>query len=414
MQTHDRYRKGSHSLIREINLSVLIGQLRTRGITSRSALATMTGLSKAAVSSLISELVERKFVREVGRSSDKNGRPSIGLELNPAAGCIVSGELGVDHIYVVCTNFAAEFIWQRREPITEGMGQQAIIDCLQSLLVEAAATGQATCGPLLGVALGVSALVDRRTGVLLVATNLGWRKVPLRSILQESFDIPVYVDNEYNIAVLGEYYFGRAQGYDDVLYVGADIGLGGSILHEGLILGGSAALTGRLGHMTIYPDGEFCSCGNKGCWETLVDRRAISRLIRHAVERGRPTVLTELAGSDLSRLQISMVVDAARAGDAVAIDTFKEVGHYLGIGLASLVNVLNPELVVIGNIFELASEFLLPVIKEEFQQHVLCWKENIVEIIPSKHGLDACVIGGVATVYEGVLPQPNRVIRQST
>jgi len=231
-------------------------------------------------------------------------------------------------------------------------------------------------------------------------------------MLQESFDVPVYVDNEFNVALLGEYYFGRARACSDVLYVGADIGMGGSILHGGQLFGGEAALTGRLGHMTIDPNGKLCNCGNRGCWETLVDRRAIFQSIMLQANRGSSTVLTDMTGGDLTRLQMSMVVEAADSGDAVALTTLEQVGHYLGVGLASLVNVLNPEMIVLGNIFSSAGEFLLPLIQAELHTHVLCWDENTVDVVLSEFGSDACVIGGVAAVYEAILPRPDRVIRQ--
>lgn len=412
MQDPDRYRKGSHALIRELNMSVIVGHLRRSGTASRTSLAAMTGLSKAAVGSVISELIEHRFVREVGPAAGSNGRPSIRVELNPQAGCVVSGELGVDFILVVCTNFAAEIIWRRREPITPDMDQQTVIGLLRSCLQAAASAGQASCGPLLGVAVGAAALVDRRTGTVLLATNMGWNRTGLQAALQESFDVPVYVDNEFNVAVMGEYYFGKARACSDVLYVGADIGMGGAILHEGELFGGQAALTGRLGHMTLDPNGEACNCGNRGCWETVVNRRAIFRAIMLRVNEGCRTVLTEMTGGDLDRLDISMVIEAARAGDAVALETFEQVGHYLGLGLASLVNVLNPQLIVLGNIFSQAGEFVLPFIYSELHKHVLCWDENTVEVALSEFGSDACVIGGVAAVYERILPQPRRVIRQ--
>jgi len=412
VKKQDRYRKGSHALIREINLSVIIGHLRSAGTASRTSLAAVTGLSKAAVGSMVSELIEHKFVREVGLTSGNNGRPSIRVEINPEAGCVVSGELGVDFMSVVCTDFAADIIWRQRQPITPDMNQQTIIDRLRRLLQEAAEVGRNCCGPLLGVAVGASALVDRRTGMVLVATNMGWNRVPLRAMLQESFDVPVYVDNEFNVALLGEYYFGRARACSDVLYVGADIGMGGSILHGGQLFGGEAALTGRLGHMTIDPNGKLCNCGNRGCWETLVDRRAIFQSIMLQANRGSSTVLTDMTGGDLTRLQMSMVVEAADSGDAVALTTLEQVGHYLGVGLASLVNVLNPEMIVLGNIFSSAGEFLLPLIQAELHTHVLCWDENTVDVVLSEFGSDACVIGGVAAVYEAILPRPDRVIRQ--
>jgi glucokinase-like ROK family protein len=408
-----RYRTGNQALMREMNLSVIMNHLREHAPTSRAALAEMTGLNKTTVSSLVSELIEHQFVREVGLNLTGPGRPAVLLELNPAAGCIVSGEIGVDFISVICANFAVEVIWRHKESTSRDMGQPAIMDRTLAFLRQAKDAGHATGSTLLGLAVGVPGLVDQVSGDLLFAPNMGWRDVPLRTILRESLEVPVFVDNEANMAALGEYYFGAAQRHDEVLYISAGVGLGGGIVRGGQLCSGVTGFAGEFGHMTMDPEGERCNCGNRGCWETQVSQSAVFRRIRRAINQGRASVLSEMTGGDLDRLAVPMVVDGAGAGDAVALETLEVVGHHLGIGIASLVNALNPDLVVFGGILSLAGEFLLPVVHEELQRRALHWNRSATQVVLARHGFDACVIGGVATVYQAILAQPSTVARQA-
>jgi glucokinase-like ROK family protein len=409
MSQRSHYRTGDQALIRQINLSAILQHLRESAPISRAALAQITGLNKTTVSSLVRELIEDQFVREVGLESGAVGRRAMLLRLNPAAGCIVSGEIGVDFISAIAADFAAKVVWRDQTKIDPAMGQDAIAEQSAALLQQAVDQGLSSCRVLLGVAVGVPGLVDQATGMLLFAPNLGWKDVPVRTILQQKFDAPVFVDNEANLAALGEHYFGAAQGYQEVLYISAGVGLGGGVVHDGQVCRGVTGMAGELGHMTMDPDGELCNCGNRGCWETLVSQRALFRRVRRAIGAGHASQLTQAVNGDLDRLTVPLVADAARAGDAVALEALDAVGHSLGIGIASLVNALNPELVVFGGILGLAWQFLRPVVTEEMQRRALRWNREATQVVLAQHGFDACVMGGLALVLQDILREPRRL-----
>jgi glucokinase-like ROK family protein len=340
------------------------------------------------------------------------GRPRVLLELNPAAGTIISAEIGVDFISVVRANFAAEILWRTQESTRPDMGQQAIIDRLLALLAQAIRSGSGLGSALLGIAIGVPGLVDQTDGTLLFAPNLGWRDVPLCALLRPHLEGPVFVDNEANLAALGEYYFGAARGFDEILYISAGVGLGGGIVRAGHLFKGATGFAGEFGHMTMDPHGQRCNCGNRGCWETQVSQSALFRYVREGLERGRPSVLPDLLGGDLDRLTVAAVVDAAGAGDEVALAALDRVGHYLGIGIASLVNALNPGLVVFGGILSLAGDYLLPAVQEELQERALRWNEQANRVVLARYSFDACVMGGIAAVYHAIITQPGNLARQ--
>jgi len=411
-----RFRTGDQALVRQINLAVIMHQLRENAPISRAALAEITGLNKTTVSSLVRELIERQFVREVGYERPGSGRGAgrlaMLLTLNPKAGYIVSMEIGVDFLMAICTNFAPDTMWQHTEAIDPDMGQQVIIDRLLALLYQAQNIGNEYCQTLLGVAVGVPGLVDQTTGTLLFAPNLRWENVSLRPQFEGLINAPLIIDNEANTAALGEHYFGAARGYNEVLYISAGAGLGGGLVHNGQVFSGVTGFGSEFGHMTMDPDGEICNCGNRGCWETQVNQRALFSYLRRSAGQGNKTNLTEMTGGNLGALTVPMVVEAADQGDALALEALEVLGRNLGIGIASLVNALNPELVVFGGIMSLASDYLLPVVEQEIQQRALRWNREAIKVVVAKHGQEACVMGGVARVFQAVLAEPMPMGRQ--
>jgi glucokinase-like ROK family protein len=404
-----RTRTRSHTQVRQGNLSSILHQIRINAPISRAALAEETGLNKTTVSSLIHELMEHEFVREVGFESSGTGRPAIMLELNPNAGYILSAEVGVDFIMVASTNFAPEIIWRHEEAIPPGASQREIMDRVLALLNLGIQNSCMDCQTLFGIAFGIPGLVDQETGKLLFAPNLGWKNVPLKRMLEESFDAPIFIDNEANMAALGEHYFGAAQGYEEVLFISAGVGLGGGLVYNGQLFRGASGTGCEFGHMTFDLNGELCNCGNIGCWETRVSQRKLFSLIREKISRGRKSSLSATQERADQQLTTPLIVDAAHKGDKVSIEALKIIGIDLGIGIASLVNALNPELVVFGGVLSLAGDFILPEIEKVLLKRAMPWNYQATKVVLAEHGFNACIMGGVATVYQAVLSQPNVV-----
>ncbi len=399
-------RTGDQTLVREINLSLIMRCLHQHAPISRATLAEMTGLNRSTVSRLVNELISHQFVREVGFTSARIGRPSIQLELNSHVGYIVSAEVAADFILVICTSFTSKIICEHKENIPGGIGQQAIMNRLLAVLRQAVNTGRDAYngrGILLGIAVGFPGL--------LFAPNLTWRDIAVRDILRQALgDGPIFVDNEANMGALGEYFFGAARGYEDILYISAGVGLGGAIIYNGHLVMGKAGFAGEFGHMTMDIDGEPCKCGNRGCWETQVGPAAIARYARQAIDGQQDSLLRgRVLAGDLSTIRT--VVEAADAHDAVALMALQKVGHYLGVGIASLVNALNPDLILLGGPLSLAGSFLLPIIHEELERRALLWNEQKIRIALTQHGLRTCVMGGVAMVYQTILAQPASIAR---
>jgi len=393
------------TLVRELNTTLLLDALRTRGPLSRASLSSALGLNRSTVSSVISELLDDGLVKEVGLESSTGGRPGMLLDLNPDGGCAVGVEIGVDFISVILTDFTAELLWREHVESDPDEGQEAILQRSEDLVQAALDVCEERNMPHMGIGVGLPGLVDIREGKLVFAPNLNWRDVPLRALWEDRFALPVFVENEANAAALGEYYFGIAQHVQNLIYLSAGVGLGGGIMINGNLFRGSSGYAGEIGHMTVDPHGLLCGCGKRGCWETLVGPRAIVRRVKEKVEND-DDVLARLADGSSSLVDVSGVVRAAEDGNEAARTALEEVGEQLGIGIANLVNAFNPQLVVLGGALSLASDFLMPSIERTVKMHTLSQPGEVVEIASSAHGADACVMGAVALVLDDILRQP--------
>ena len=393
-------------LIRKLNTAVLLDALRRFAPLSRAELAARTGLNRSTVSIIVTSLIEEGLIQETDLQSSKVGRPGMLLELNPKGGFAIGIELGVDFISIILTDFIARVQWREQVCSDPNEDQITILDCAATLTQHALDYGLSQGLRPLGIGVGVPGLVDLRQGKLIFAPNLHWNNVPLRLIWSQHFNLPIFVENEANAAALGEYYFGAAQGVDSFIYLSAGIGLGAGIVLDGKLFRGSNGYASEVGHMTVDPNGELCGCGKRGCWETQVGPRAVLRRVRKTLESGVPSALCDLVEGDLERISFESVVQAAGQGDSVALRALHEVGERLGIGVANLVNVFNPELIVLGGALNLASTILLPIVERLIRENALTPACENVRVAASAHGIDACLMGAVALVLDDILREP--------
>lgn len=401
-----QFRTGDHTLIRELNRSIILNQLRTGSPLSRADLAAITGLNKTTVSSLVEELLAHDFVREIGPNASAGGRPAVLLELNPDAGCIIGVEIGVGYLSVVLADFRASIRWRRQVPFPVSLDQRRVMSRLVTLLRQAVRQRQRSGARLLGIGVSVSGLVDVASGTEIFAPNLGWRNVPVRQILSAKFDVPIFVDNDAHAAALGERYLGVAQRVDNFVSVVGNVGLGAGLVIGGQIFQGASGYAGEAGHTTLDSNGPLCHCGNRGCWERLASQRALVERVQKAIHGGQSSSIDAMAGRDLDQITIHMIVAAAEAGDDVARRALEETGVYLGIGIANLVNTLNPTMVVLGGALSAADEFLMPVIRRVVSERAVIEPRQAAQIVVSAFKSDACVMGSVALVLHDLLSNP--------
>ena len=402
----NNYTTADQSLIRELNTSIVMDNIRLYAPLSRAELAQRTGLNRSTISLIIDELISRGFVHETARQNPTIGRPGISLQLNPDGGFVVGLEIGVDFLTVIVTNFIGEILWRSNLEITPEEEQIAILERCELAIEDALTYGQGLNLRPLGIGVGIPGLVDARQGKLIFAPNLHWNDVPLRLIFMRRFDLPVFVENEANCALLGEYFFGMARNIKDFIYLKTGVGLGGGIMIGGKLFRGSTGFAGEIGHMTLYGGGDLCGCGRKGCWETYVRPSRLLQEVAAHLRSGETSLLSNLAHGEIEKITMDMVVKAAQEHDAVALNALTVLGGHLAVGICNLINVFNPELVVLGGSLSLTGPWLLPVINEALQTDILPPLRSSIRIEASAQGEDACLLGAISLVLSDILNAP--------
>ena len=396
--------------MRERNLSIVLRYLRDASQPiARARLTEISGLNKSTIGSLLTQLQAWRFVRETGTVNVGPVRPGMLIDIDADGGRLIGAEIGVDFISVVLTDLKANVVWRKQLDTTGSARQQAeIIALTEGLFQEAIAEARTASSRVLGIGVGVPGLVDHATGTLLFAPNLGWHNVPLREMWQR-YGLPVIIENEANAAALGEHMIGVAKHLDDFIYLSAGVGLGGGLIIDGKLYGGVGGYAGEIGHMTLVPDGPQCACGNRGCWETFVGPTAILDWVREAARQGRTPILMSLPGvlGDVRAIRMPHVLEAAARSEEAVRQVLDEVGRYLGIGIANLLNAVNPSMVVLGGVLSLAGPYLLPRARREVTARALSAARSNVEIKLSAFKFDACVMGGACLLVREILNDPS-------
>lgn len=398
------------AFVRETNLSLVLRLIHGQSPLSRAQLAAITGLNKSTVSSLVDELIASGLVCETGNNTGGTGRPATLLEINPKTGSIIGVELGVDFVSVAVTDLMGNILWRRREDADHSSNQEIMIKQTLLIVKDAIGTVKRKNHKFLGLGLTTPGTVDVNKGTLIFAPNLHWHNVPLVKIFSENTKLKVFVENDANAAAIAEHLFGTARQCQDFLFVFAGVGIGGGLFLNGKLYRGKNGYAGEIGHSPIMaePSQNVCHCGNRGCWETYANQYSIIQRVQARLEVKRSSIIPHLMAEQNAPLGIALIKQAADAGDKEALDSFHEAGRAMGQGLAGLVNIFNPEKIIIGGPLSIAGEYMLPAIKETVELHAMPGIVPQTEISLSPYGPDASLIGAAAIVAEGILAAPMR------
>jgi glucokinase len=254
---------------------------------------------------------------------------------------------------------------------------------------------------VVAVGVGAAGLVDANSGVLRFAPNLAWRELPIAERMSDALGLPCQVDNDANVAAWGEYRFGAGRGYRHMLLVTVGTGIGGGIVAGRRLFRGAHGFAAEIGHIIVEPNGPLCGCGNRGCFEQVASGQAIGRLGREAAAEHPHSLIAEQAGGDPARVTGETVTEAAKEGDDVAIRILSQVGRRLGEGIAGLVNVLDPQLVVVGGGAVDAGDLLLAPAHAAFMEAVEAPEHRPkVPLVAAQLGNDAGAVGAAALALE--------------
>jgi predicted NBD/HSP70 family sugar kinase len=355
---------------------------------THAELVELTGLSRSTVSSIVGELLSDGLVSErdvpLDGPASRGGRPPTTIALDPAAGVAVGIDFGKRHLSVAASDLGHAVLAETRrdmeEDYTAADGMQQAEELVGAVLDDAGVDR----ADVIGVGMGLPGPVHRPTGLVGSATILpGWAGVHLHEEMQDLLALPVHVDNDANLGALAEAAFGAARDASDMIYLKVSSGIGAGLILNGRLYRGSFGLAGELGHLLVDPDGIVCRCGNRGCLETLAATGALVELLRRS------------HGEDVTA---AGMLELARAGDLGCRRVIADAGRAIGNAVSTLLNVLNPELVVVGGDLAAAGDLLLDGVRESIARAALPAAAEAAGVVAGVLGERAQVLGAIALV----------------
>ena len=392
-------KKATRQQTKEHNTTLVLKTIYGRDYVSRAEIARLTGLTRTTVSDIVSSLLEDGLVIEDGYGESLGGKPPIQVRLVNDARQLICLDLSDDDFCGAVVNLRGEFVYRQVLPLQHRRGEAALQVVYQ--LVEALLTQ--TTAPILGIGIGTPGLVDARQGVVRQAVNRGWSDLPLKNLLYQRHQLPVFVGNDSHVAALAEYSFGESYQLPNLVLIKVGEGIGSGIVLDGQIHYGDGFSAGEIGHLSVQRNGTLCSCGNRGCLETVASTRA---LIDKTVELSRIYPQSPLVEVAKSAHPIDTLANIFQAGDPQARDLVLEAGRYVGLAVAHLVGILNVHRVVISGDLERFGEPLLQAVREEMCQHVLPAMADETELSFSTLGEDIVLRGASALVLAQQLSLP--------
>ena len=377
--------------LRRHNLGSLLGLLHVRGATSRADLTSLTGLNRSTVKALTADLVGAGLVVEsapVGRGGA--GRPSITVEPASEQVYVLAVDIGVEHLTAVRIGLGGVVLDRRNlDQSPRDYAVRRTVDRVVKLVraLQDDAPGDGVC---IGIGVGVCGVVSADDGVVRFAPNLDWVDVPLRSLLAGRLgtSLPIELGNDGDLGATAEHLRGVAAGLSDVVYVSGEVGIGGGIIIGGRPLRGTSGYAGEIGHMTVDPRGLPCRCGRRGCWETEISDKAVLSLT------GAP-----------EGMSLDEVLAAYAAGERWPRAGLRRVGRSLGVGVANLVNIFNPELVVFGGAVRHVFAATEPLVREVLDSALTAPLER-VDLAVAGLGDDSIAVGAAELRFGPLLEDP--------
>ncbi|MEK4403642.1 ROK family transcriptional regulator [Sporosarcina sp. FSL K6-6792] len=381
----------NHHVVKKGNKSLVLDKIKNNSPISRAAVANQTGLNKGTVSSLVSELLEDHLIYESGPGESSGGRRPVMLLFNNSAGYSIGIDLGVNYLLGVLTDLDGN-IFQEKVMTFKNLSYNEIEEQLFNTIDSLISSVPPSPHGIVGIGVGVPGIVDN-SGEVLLAPNLNWTNVNLKSILQKKYNLPVIIENEANAGAYGEKKFGAGKEFENIIYVSAGIGIGVGLILNGSLYKGSNGFSGELGHMTIQVNGSKCRCGNDGCWELYASEQA---LINNAGLLDIP--LPSNKEGDLNNL-----LTLAENGNKDVIKLFEQTGDYLGVGINNIINIFNPQQVIIGNRMASSKKWLEESLNTRVANQALWFQRSDLQIDFSELSTLSSALGVAAFSIENFL-----------
>ncbi|WP_394236134.1 ROK family protein [Niallia oryzisoli] len=369
------------ALVKKINQELLLNQILSHSPISRAKLSEITGLNKSTVSAQVNTLIEKQLIFEIGQGQSRGGRKPVMLVFNKNAGYSIGLDLGVDYINGILTDLEGNILQDCYHDLNE-LAPEKALEILFSIIK--GFLNQLPDSPygLTGIGVCVPGLVDNNH--IVFTPNSYWSQFELQSLLQQEFNVPIFIENEANAGAYGEKKFGSASNFNNLIYVSISTGIGVGIIINNELYKGINGFSGEMGHMTIDFNGPKCSCGNRGCWELYASEKALFKSLKH-------------------RVSYQEITNLVQQNDVDTLSSLQNFGFNLGIGLTSILNTFNTEAVILRNHIIETQPIVLNSIKNTVSSRVYPQLNYQYELIVSSLGKNAPALGASSIVIENFL-----------
>lgn len=389
---------GSFKLMKSLNRTLILNIIRKDGPISRAEIAKLAKLTPPTVTNIVQELLGTRLVKEREMGASTGGRKPILLTVNAESFYVIGLDVGIRHLRIVAADLNAAIKNEIDVVIPDGVKKEELLQLLIDQIHVMINKENISKAQIIGIGIGMHGVVDAKEGIALYAPNLDLKDIPIKAALEKEFQLPVKVENDAKALALGEKWFGYGINLQNMICLNVGNGIGAGIIIDGKLFNGKNGIAGEIGHTAIDLNGPKCSCGNYGCLQALAAGDAIREQALTKINRGKKSKIVELVNGNLAKIDGKIVYGAAILGDELAKEVLQQSGRYLGVGIANLINVMNPELVVISGGVSKAGQFILEPIRAIVAARVLNEDAKKTDIFISKLGDHGTVIGALTLV----------------
>jgi len=403
-----RSKQGKASSVKEINTKHILDIIRRYGPISRIEIADITGLTPATITNITSELIDNKLIIEGETGDSSGGRRPIMLKVRGDYYRVIGVYIGSKKIRIITSDLMANIKFKKEIKYdVENVTIEYIKEILDKEIIPIISKYKSKKKEIIGIGVGIHGIVDSNQGISVMAPNLGWKNVNISELLYDSYGIPVFIDNNTRTMALGENWFGSGKNASSFFCLNIEYGVGGSFFINDKPINGNSFGAGEIGHTTVDINGEVCSCGNKGCLETVASVKALLKQAYEKYPDNKNSAIykgKEITG--VKDINPEDLYEAAKQGDELATSLIRKMGENIGIGIANIINILNPELVIINGEIISTGEILLKPIIDTVRKRGFANSVNSTGIVLSKLGNVAYLKGAVVLAAQHIFDNP--------
>ncbi|MBK7105569.1 MAG: ROK family protein [Ignavibacteriae bacterium] len=401
MQNTNQSTIKGQTLLRQRNVTVVVGKISSDGPITQREIVNSTGISFAKVNTITSILNKIGLTIENGKEESNGGRRSTLFDINPNYRYAVGIQLSHTRIQTIIGNLKGKILFEENFSYDKNVGKEAVTNLMLESIERTINKSNIPMNKFLGIGVAIAGLFNPNDGTALPFPHLvKWGNVSFKDIIAEKFNLPCYVNNVANAAALAELNYGLGKGINSFLYLNVGSGLGMGIIFDGKLYEGISGSAGEFGHISVDDHGPLCECGNLGCLEAIASTQAIVKQAQTLLQQGVASNILTIVNDDITKLDFDIICKAANESDKLAFNLIDKMGQNLGEGIVTIINLFNPARVIIGGKISCARNLVTNSIMNIVQKRALEIPRRHTDIVFSQMGGHSGTIGAIVPVIE--------------